>query len=108
MILGYRHFTQASDYEFGCPDGAWTGRLDHKAWGKTRSMILYFSHTETGSKYWFSLFFESGYRPRDGGFDFKNDGHPGDVFLVTTGHTKTGNPVFQSAQRIDTPRQDEP
>jgi hypothetical protein len=67
-------------------------------------MILYFTETETGAKRWLSVFWNDGFKPRDGGFDFKNDGYPGEFFTLTTSHnSKTRNPVFKSARRIRSP-----
>lgn len=106
MTQGYKHFENARDYTFGCPDGEWTARLDHKAWGKKNNMLLYFTETGTGAKRWLSVFWNDGFNPRDGSFDFKNDGYVGESFVLTTGHSsKTGNPVFQSARRqFDSPK----
>jgi len=99
MTEGYRTFANASEYTFDCPDGVWTGTLDHKAWGKTLNLILYFTDQDTGAKYWFSVFHGERYKPRDGSVDFKNEAEPGETFSLTTSHTKTGNPVLQSAQK---------
>ena len=102
MIHTYRAFDQAYDYTFGCPYGIWTARLDHKARGKRNNLILYFTQIGTDAKYWLSVFWNDDFKPRDGSFDFKNAGDPGDVFVLTTTHAeKTGHPVFQSAERID-------
>jgi hypothetical protein len=78
---------------------------DHKAWGKRSNMILYFTESDTGAKRWLSVFWNDDFKPRDGSFDFKNDGYPGEFFILTTAHApKTGNPVFKSAKR----RNDDP
>jgi hypothetical protein len=99
--LSHRHWEQARDYAFGCPDGEWAARLDHKAWGKKHNMILYFTQFDSGEKRWLSVFWNDDFRPRDGGFDFKSEGSKGDLFTLTTiRNPKTGNPVFQSARRF--------
>jgi hypothetical protein len=99
MTLGFRSFENASDYTFGCPDGEWTATLDHKAWGKTRNLILYFTEQETGAKYWLSVFHNDRYKAHDGSLDFKDEAEPGEVFILTTRRSKTGNPVLQSAKK---------
>jgi hypothetical protein len=101
-ILGYKHFTDWEQYELDCPEGTWTARLDHKAWGKSQNLILYVTNTATGAKYWLSVFSRNGYKPRDNSHDFRNDAEPGDVFELTTRKTKSGNPDLTSARKINT------
>ena len=101
MTTNFRNFEKASDYSLGSPDGEWTARLDHKAWGKSYNLILHFTEMDTGAKYWLSVFSNNEYKPRDNGFDFKNDGEPGAVFCLSTSRSKSGHPVFQTAKRID-------
>jgi hypothetical protein len=100
VTLDYRHIDNRNEWIFGCPEGEWTGRLDQKAWGKSRNLMLYFTDTASGAKYWFSVFHREQYKSRDGGQDFQNDAEAGDVFALTTGKTKTGNPSLQSARKI--------
>jgi hypothetical protein len=101
MPQAHHLYEHAHDYEFGCPDGVWTARLDHKAWGRNKNMILYFTETDTGAKRWLSVFWNDAFKPRDGSFDFRNEGNSGDLFTLTTTHNpKTGNPVFTSARRF--------
>jgi hypothetical protein len=102
MTESYRDIPNSDAYELDCPDGTWTARLDAKAWGKSANLILYFSETETGRKYWLSVFFDNGYKARDGGHDFRHDANPGDVFELTTEKTRGGKPKLQAARRIST------
>jgi hypothetical protein len=67
MILGYDHVLDRNDYTFGCPEGTWIGRLDEKAWGKLRNLLLYFTDQSTNGRYWLSVFDRDNYRARDDG-----------------------------------------
>src|SRR5277367_6010175 len=100
MTLGYKHLADRDTWEFGCPEGTWTGRVDQKAWGKSQNLILYFTDEATGARYWFSVFSRNDYRARDGGDSFKTDAEPGDVFELTTKKTASGNPDLKSARKI--------
>jgi hypothetical protein len=100
MIQGYRHFADWNQYELNCPEGIWTARLDHKAWGNSQNLILYVTDAATGAKYWLSVFSRNNYKPRDNGHDFRNDAEPGDLFEFTTNKTKNGNPDLKSARKI--------
>jgi hypothetical protein len=99
MIKGLGHFLDACQYEYGCPDGTWTGRLDERAWGKSANLILYFSDIESGQKYWLSVFWGDGYKSNNGQ-NFRNDAQSDDLFELTTGKTKTGKPKLVSAVKI--------
>jgi hypothetical protein len=99
MIKGLGHFDAAYLYQYDCPDGTWTGRLDERAWGKSANLILYFSDIESRQKYWLSVFWDNGYRTNNGQ-DFRHDAEPGDLFELTTGRTKTGKPKLISAVKI--------
>jgi hypothetical protein len=103
MAEDFRKFEDAADYEFGAPDGAWTARLDHKAWGKSSNLILYFTNLGTGQKHWFSVFWADGYRPRDKAINFKDAAEPDEIFEVATSKTKSGNHVFLSARKAPVP-----
>jgi hypothetical protein len=77
MTEAYRHIANADEYEFGCPEGTWTARLDQKAWGKSINLLLYFTDATTGRKYWFSVFRNpstKAYTTRDNSHDFNHDG----------------------------------
>lgn len=100
MIQGYRHFTDWEQYIFDCPEGIWTARLDHKAWGNSQNLILYATATTTGAKCSLSVFSRDSYKPRDKGHDFRNDAEPGDLFEFTTNKTKGGYPNLKSARKI--------
>lgn len=89
-------------WQFGCPEGTWTGRLDKKAWGKGSNLILYFTAEATGAQYWFSVWHLDGYTPRKGGVNFKHEAEPGEVFELTTAKTKGGTPNLISARKIAT------
>ena len=100
MTEGVRHIANHKDWVFGCPEGTWTGRLDQKAWGRARNLMLYFSDEATGQKFWFSVFSHNRYRPRDNSHDFQNDAEPGDLFTLTTRKTKTGSPDLATARKL--------
>jgi hypothetical protein len=99
MTEGFRKFQNHEDYPFGCPVGAWVGRLDHAAWGKSKNLILYFTNTADGERYWFSVYHAQGYKPRKGDYDFR-DAKPGMVFEIETTETKSGNPNLVNAVLI--------
>jgi hypothetical protein len=100
VIQGYKHFEGGEQYELDCPEGTWTARLDHKAWGKSQNLILYVTDPTTGAQYWLSVFSRDNYKPRDKGHDFRNDAEAGDVFEFTTNKTKGGYPNLQSARKL--------
>src|SRR5580692_11649257 len=92
-----------SAYTFGCPEGKWTGRLDHKAWGKDRvqNLILYFSEVHTDHKYWFSVFWRKGYGSEGKKLEFLRDIRPGAVLeLTTTRKRKSNNPRLIAAETL--------
>lgn len=99
----FREVEDWQDYTFGCPEGTWTARLDKKAWGKSKNLILYFSEVGTEHKYWFSVFWQNGYRGDDHSLSFKDDVAPGDVLILTTARTRTGNPRLKAAHKISGP-----
>jgi hypothetical protein len=94
------HTARASYYAFDCPEGTWTARLDEKAVGSASNLRLFFSDFATGKKYLLFVFFTDRCRPRDGGFDFPNDGEPGDIFALITAKTEAGNPDLLSARKL--------
>jgi hypothetical protein len=100
MTIGYKHLTDRDAWTFGCPEGTWTGRLDQKAWGNATNLMVYFTDTATGEKYWFSVWHRNSYTARDGGLSFKTDAELGDLFELTTSTTKQGNPNLKSARKI--------
>jgi len=100
MTESYRNFPLRVQYDFGAPFGIWRARLDHKAWGKSGNLILYFTRLETGGKYWLSVFWDDGYAPRNQTINFKNRGEVGEVFELTIKPTKTGKLAFIAARQI--------
>jgi hypothetical protein len=86
------------NYTFGCPDGTWTGRLDHKEWGKSKNLRLFFTDLATGERYTFGVFHGEKYTPKGGGPNFHTEVEPGACFTLTTGHTRTGGPKLVSAK----------
>ena len=100
MTHGYRDIIGWEEYEFDCPEGTWTGRLDQKAWGNSTNLMLYFTDQATSRKYWFSVWHRNAYNPRNGGLDFKREAEPGDLFELTTKKTKNGNPNLITARKI--------
>jgi hypothetical protein len=95
----------AFDYTFDCPVGTWRARLDMKAWGKGRNILLYFTETATGRKYCICVFDASYYTPEDRGFDFRRAGEPGDIFELKTAKTRTGRTRFLSAKHVAAPEE---
>lgn len=106
----YKEIYAFSEYSFDCPVGVWKARLDVKAWGKQRNILLFFSEMETEKKYCLSVFLPSLYRALDNGLNFRSaDALPGDVFELETGKTKTGRTKFISARKLaDAVRKPEP
>jgi hypothetical protein len=105
MSASSRHpasLARPHDYQFGCPDGEWTGRLDYREWGKSKNLKLYFTH-DAGpphARYWFSVFWADGYRARDGHVDFKNE-ETGGWYKLNTQMNDRGKPVFLGASKYD-------
>jgi hypothetical protein len=90
-ILGYKYLSSARyDYRFECPVGVWTARLDMKAWGKKRNLLLYFSERGTDAPYAISVFWTTGYSGEHGAVNFKSDAEPGEMFQLETAKTRTG------------------
>jgi len=54
-----------NEYALDCPEGTWTGQLQHRSWGRKSNLILCFIDTHTKAKYRFSLFHNCQYKPRD-------------------------------------------
>ena len=101
-IPSYKDIYAFSEYSFECPVGVWKARLDAKAWGKQRNILLFFSEMETGKKYCLSVFLPRLYRALDNGLNFRSaDALPGDVFELETGKTKTGRTKFISAKKLE-------
>ncbi len=99
MVDSFKKVDNWKDYTFGCPEGTWLGRLDKRGWGKSANLILYFTHVETGDKYWFSLYFNTDYKPRGGGPNFKTEVQEGDTVLLTTKLTASGKPNLVEAKK---------
>ena len=103
--------SQARQYDFDCPVGVWRARLDAKAWGKRRNILLYFSELEPQRKYCLSVFNETRHRAEDGMVDFRYEGRAGECFELETGKTRTGRSRFLAARILpgpDAPRPHEP
>ena len=92
--------TRAWDYTFECPVGVWRARLDAKAWGKGRTILLYFSETGSGKKYCVCVFDATYYAPADRSINFRRTGQPGQTFELETAKTRTGRTRFLSASLI--------
>ena len=99
VIEGYQHFAAWEQYELDCPEGTWTARLDHKAWGKSQNLILYVTDPATGAKYWLSVFSRNGYRPRDESHDLRNDAEPGDCSSSPPAKPKPAIPISNRRAR---------
>jgi hypothetical protein len=98
----YQQIAERGQYAFGCPvEGVWRARLDAKAWGKSKNILLYFSAVETDTKHALSVFWPNGYRPAKGGFSFRDEGEAGDMFELETAKTKTGTAKLVFARKID-------
>lgn len=88
------------EYTFDCPLGVWRARLDAKAWGKRRNILLYFSELELDRKYCLSVFNETRHAADDGIIDFRYRGRIGECFELETGRTRTGRSRFLAARII--------
>ena len=100
-ISGFKELSIARfDYRFECPQGVWKARLDAKAWGKKRNLLLYFSEVETDKRYAASVFWTNGYGPERGVINFKSDAEPGEYFQLETARTRTGTSKLVSATKI--------
>ncbi|HTR34985.1 MAG TPA: hypothetical protein VMH80_03735 [Bryobacteraceae bacterium] len=90
-------------YTFDCPVGVWRARLDDKAWGKRRNILLYFSELETGKKYCLSVFNETRHAADDGIINFRYRGRIGECFELETGKSRTGRSRFLAARIVPGP-----
>ena len=95
--------SRAFDYTFECPVGVWRARLDMKAWGKGRTILLYFSETTTGKKYCVCVFDATYYAAADRGINFRRRALPGQTFELKTGKTRTGRTSLLTATIIAAP-----
>jgi hypothetical protein len=94
-------------YEFGCPEGEWTGRFDEKQWGDNKNLVLYFTDERNGGHWWFSVFWKDAYRARDGQINFKEE-EAGGRYRLNTRRNKKGNPVFLGATKLEVGEDAEP
>ncbi len=101
MTDSYRQFPHGFTYGFDAPFGTWRARLDHKAWGKSKNLILYFRRVETGEKYSLSVFWHDGYRARDGKINFRDNGEAGEIYELTVKPTRSGKCALMSARKLD-------
>lgn len=93
-----------SEYQFlPVPEGQWTGRLDAKIWGKSMSLVCYFT-SETGKKIKLSAFrVKRGegagqwYTAQDGLIDVRQpDVEVGQRYDLVTGLNGQGKPAWKS------------
>jgi hypothetical protein len=94
------------EYTFRCPEGVWRARLDAKAWGKQRTILLYFTEEKTAKRYLIAVFNATYYTPEDRGFDFRLQGQPGEFFELKTGTTRTGRSKLLSASIVAPPQEE--
>ena len=101
-ILGFRHLSsERYDYRFDCPIGAWTARLDGKAWGKKKgTLLLYFSEQGTDALYATSVYWTNGFGPECGVINFRDNAEQGEVFELETEKTSTGSVKLVRATKI--------
>lgn len=64
-------FMQLREYAMDTPDGAWTGRQDDRAWGKSSNLFCYFTDTTTGQKFCLSVSSRTAYKPTGDGPAFE-------------------------------------
>jgi hypothetical protein len=105
-LPSYKDLPHCFKYTFLCRVAVWRARLDAKAWGKQRTILLYFTEEETGARYCLAVFNTSYYMPEDRGFDFRRQGRPGDFFELETGETRTGRSKLISAKVL--PQEEQP
>ena len=101
MTDSYLKFPHGLTYNFDAPFGTWRARLDHKAWGKSKNLILYFRRVETGEKYGLSVFWRDSYTARDRKINFRDNGEAGEIYELTIKPTRTGKCAFMSARKLD-------
>lgn len=95
-----------ADYVMGpLPQDSWLAKLDLKVWGKTPSLVCYFT-SEDGKKFKLTAFparhqggREGRYTARDGLVDLsQKEIQPGQHFRLVTGTNSKGNPLWLSAE----------
>ena len=85
-------------FDFNCPVGRWEGELIYKFFGNKSNLKLYFYDLTNDDYYWFSVFLNDNYSPRDRQINFKNE-ELGTKYLLETQKSKSrGLPVFVSAK----------
>ncbi len=100
-IVHFRNHPEADslrDYTDDPPDGAWSGRLDYLAWGKSSNLFCYFTDEKTGGRYRLAVFSSQGYKPYEHGPAF-NEEEPGQCYEISTSTSHTGLTKFMAATR---------
>lgn len=73
------------------PAGRWRGRLDSRRPGKKPGFLhCLFTDPDTGERHALTVFRSNRFRPRHAGPDFDREALIGQVFQLTTTHTKSG------------------
>ncbi|MEI5689109.1 hypothetical protein [Sphingomonas kyungheensis] len=90
---------QLDTYRTNAPDGEWTGRFDHRAWGKSANLFCYFTDTVSAEGYRLSVFFDKEYRPAKGGPAMDLEPLKA-VFRITTRRGKRGLSQFVAAEPL--------
>lgn len=92
-----------TEFDYMPPMGPWTGKLIAKCWGNGLNIICFFTDVATDKKYHLSAFRheENIYCPKDDGIDFSQRGMEGQTYLLETGLSSKGKPVWLSAALLD-------
>lgn len=98
-IQNYRGSGLLDSYSYDVPEGAWEGRLDLHAWGKSTNLLCFFTDIKSGEKYRLSVFSRGGYCPNEGGPELDKE-QVGSVFKIKTSYSKNGKPKFMSAEKL--------
>ena len=98
-FTSHTHFLGHYDYAFDWPQGTVRARLDARAWGKNRSLFLYFTDMESGAKRLISVFWDKGYCIGKDGLSFRHNVKEGDVLELEIGATRNGKLKMVSARK---------
>lgn len=92
-----------TEFDYMPPIGSLTAKLLAKCWGNGMNIICFFEDVATKKKFQLSAWRheENIYRPKDNGIDFSQKGMEGQIFIIETGLSSKGKPVWLSASLID-------
>lgn len=101
-IKGIAHINKEvlNNYMYDAPEGDWVGRLEFRAWGKSKNLFLFFTDVRTQKKFRLSVFHTQNYRPYNSDTKFRYE-PLGRLYKITTKKSAKGLPKFMSAEIME-------